>query len=203
MSNEFDDEVPMGNYGGNVLARQLHLVAKLINARERLGLSRQTFFVRMGGWDTHGNQNLRLPVLLTELDEALGLFSDVLGPGAMNVADTVTTFTASDFGRTLTSNGDGTDHGWGGHSFVMGGAVSGGEFYGQMPSFATANNPDDTGTSVSGGNNGFAGRLIPTQSVNQLGATLATWMGAQTSEINQIFPDLANFAQRDLGFMAA
>lgn len=195
MSDNADNDIGFGSYGGNRLARQLHLAAKLINARDELGLERQTIFVRMGGWDTHSNQNLRFPALLDELDTALGLFRDVLGPGALDIADSVTTFTSSDFGRTLTSNGDGSDHAWGGHSFVMGGAVSGGDFFGTMPSFATTNNPDDTGAGQE-----FAGRLIPTQSVNQLGATLARWMGATVAEIDQIFPDLANFTNRDLGF---
>jgi len=141
--------VAMGGYGGNRLAGQLHLVARLIRAREELGMTRQVFFVRMGGWDTHGNQNGRLPVLMRGLNEALGQFTYAMGPSGLNIADTVTTFTASDFGRTLTSNGDGCDHGWGGHSFVMGGAVQGGQIYGAMPSLASTNNPDDTGRSAS------------------------------------------------------
>jgi len=115
----------------------------------------------------------------------------------LGLADSVTTFTASDFGRTLTVNGTGTDHGWGGHAFVMGGAVNGGH-YGQVPDHRISdNNPDDTGDRR--GN--FAGRMIPTISVSQYGATLASWMGVPDSQLNGAFPELTNFSQRNLGFM--
>lgn len=167
-------ELDMGDVSGNGLARQLRLVAQLINNRERLGMSRQVFSVSMGGWDTHGLQLTVLPQLLEELNFALGAFNDVLGPNGLNVADTVTTFTATDFGRTLTSNGDGTDHAWGNHAFVMGGSVNGGAHYGAIPSFASVNNPDDVGNGAE-----FRGRLIPTTSVGQYGATLARWAGGR------------------------
>jgi uncharacterized protein (DUF1501 family) len=111
--------------------------------------------------------------------------------------DSVTTFTASDFGRTLTSNGNGTDHGWGGHNFVFGGAVRGGNIFGQIPDYASVGNTDDAGDD----NGGFAGRIIPTQSVNQYGATLARWMGVPDAEMLSIFPDLHNFDTHDLGFL--
>jgi len=176
----------------NRLETQLHLVARLIAARESLGLSRQVFFVRMGGWDTHSNQNERFPVLLNELESALAPFTQALD--GLGLADSVTTFTASDFGRTLTSNGNGTDHGWGGHAFVFGGAVQGGNLYGAMPEFTMNNNPNEASDG-----RGFAGRLIPTLSVNQYGATLARWMGVQDAELDAVFPGLANFTQRDLG----
>ena len=176
----------------NRLETQLHLVARLIAARESLGLSRQMFFVRMGGWDTHSNQNERFPVLLNELEGALAPFTRALD--ALGLGDSVTTFTASDFGRTLTSNGNGTDHGWGGHAFAFGGAVQGGNLYGSMPDFSMNNNPDEASDG-----NGFAGRLIPTLSVNQYGATLARWMGVEDAALDGVFPGLANFAQRDLG----
>ena len=179
----------------NKLETQLHLVARLIQSREILGQRRQMFFVNMGGWDTHSNQNERLPLLLGELNSALMNFQNAIDE--MNVAQTVTSFTASDFGRTLTSNGNGTDHGWGGHGFVMGGAVQGGQVVGNIPDYASVDNPDDAGDA--GGQ--FAGRLIPTLSVNQYGATLSRWMGANDSEISRIFPDLANFDVQDLGFM--
>ena len=178
----------------NRLEAQLHLVTRLIAARESLGLSRQLFFVRMGGWDTHSNQNERFPVLLNELDGALASFTQALDTLGFN--ESVTTFTASDFGRTLTSNGNGTDHGWGGHAFAFGGTVNGGALYGEMPNFSAINNPDEAGD----GDN-FAGRLIPTQSVNQYGATLARWMGVDDDGLNAVFPDLANFATQDLGFL--
>lgn len=178
----------------NVLANQLHMVARLIEAREQLGMERQVFFVRMGGWDTHGNQNERLPVLLTELNEALTSFQSTIT--GMQLVDSVTTFTATDFGRTLTSNGDGTDHGWGGHQFVFGGAVQGGQIYGQVPDYQPGGS-DDTGEPDSNP----AGRIIPTTSVVQYGATLAKWMGISNNELTTIFPDLSNFSTWDLEFI--
>lgn len=179
----------------NKLERQLHLVTRLIEARESLGMERQLFFVRMGGWDTHSNQNERLPLLMTELNSAVGNFRSALS--MLNLNETVTTFTASDFGRTLTSNGNGTDHGWGGHNFVFGGAVSGGRVFGDIPSYAKQGNPDDAVDS----NGEFAGRIIPTQSVGQYGATLARWMGVPEESFSSMFPDLQRFQKQDLGFM--
>jgi len=177
-----------------VLERQLHLVARLISAREQLNMNKQVFFVALGGWDTHSNQLDRLPPLLAELDSGLGKFQDAIdGLGKRN---SVTTFTASDFGRSLTSNGDGSDHGWGGHAMVMGGAVDGGKVVGEFPSFSATNNPNDAS---SGGD--FAGRIIPEISVTQYGATLANWMGLSAAEQNQILPNLSNFGVKNLGFM--
>jgi uncharacterized protein (DUF1501 family) len=179
----------------NVLASQLHMVARLIEAREQLGMERQVFFVRMGGWDTHGNQSERLPVLLTELNEALTSFQRAIT--GMQLADSVTSFTASDFGRTLTNNGDGTDHGWGSHQFVFGGAVQGGQIYGQVPSYLPGG-IDDTGIP----NDNPAGRIIPTTSVIQYGTTLAKWMGiTDENNLASIFPNLSNFSTWDLGFI--
>lgn len=180
----------------NKLERQLHLVTRLIEARESLNMERQIFFVRMGGWDTHSNQNERLPLLMTELNSAVSSFRNALS--ILNLNDSVTTFTASDFGRTLTSNGNGTDHGWGGHNFVFGGAVSGGRVVGDLPSYAKQGNPDDAVDS----NGEFAGRIIPTQSVGQYGATLARWMGVPEQSLPAMFPDLAQFQKQDLGFMS-
>lgn len=184
----------MTDIDGNRLGMQLRLVARLIKNREDLGMARQMFFVRMSGWDTHGQQAERFPVLLAELDAAVTLFQRAIDE--LGVADTVTTFTASDFGRTLTLNGDGTDHGWGGHSFVFGSSVKGG-LYGTFPSYATNNNPDDTGET----GESFAGRLIPTTAVCQYGATMARWMGLQDSHLDAAFPELQNFEQRDVGFL--
>lgn len=179
----------------NRLGRQLHLVARMISAREQLNMGRQVFFVGIDGWDTHTNQNVRLVPLLTELNAALSDFQSAIN--AMGKTDSVTTFTASDFGRTLTSNGDGTDHGWGGHAFIMGGSVKGGQIYGDLPSFTSTNNPDDAG----GSNNNFAGRIIPKISVAQYGATLASWMGVTDFERDIMLPNLSNFAEKNLGFM--
>jgi len=184
-----DDFNPNGG-----LQQQLHLVARMISAREQLNMGKQVFFVGLGGWDTHSNQNERLVPLMTELNTALTSFQAAID--GMGKADSVTTFTASDFGRTLTSNGDGTDHGWGGHSLVMGGAVKGGQVYGSFPSFASVSNPDDAGDDEN-----FAGRIIPTTSVAQYGATLADWMGVTPTEQETMLPNLANFNQKNLGFM--
>lgn len=109
------------------------------------------------------------------------------------MADKVTSFTASDFGRTLSSNGDGADHGWGSHHFVMGGAVKGGRFYGQAPDVSVSG-PDDVGQ----------GRLLPTLSVDQLAYTLGGWMGiSDTNLASLVVPQIRNFSARNLGFMAA
>ncbi len=188
------NEVGMEDLGRNRLALQLQQVARLIKNRSSLGMDRQVFFVRIGGWDTHGQQAERLPVLLSGLNQAIGSFQGALD--GLGVADSVTTFTASDFGRTLTINGDGTDHGWGGHAFVMGGAVNPGA-YGTFPSYSLENNPDDVGEN----SRDFAGRLIPSTAVCQHSATLARWMGMTEAEIDQTFPELGNFPTRDLGFM--
>jgi len=134
----------------------------------------------MGGWDTHDNQNFRLPLLLSELDRGLSDFQRSLEE--LGVEQTVTTFTSSEFGRTLSTNGDGTDHGWGGDYLVMGGAVQGGQVYGQPVSYRTGS-ADDYGDH---------GRFIPSTSINQYGSILAQWMGIQHSDLNEIFPDLRN-----------
>ena len=181
--------------GRNKIARQMHLVARLIASRERLGMTQQVFFVRMGGWDTHSDQNERQPDLFRALNEAIGAFQDTMDD--INKSSSTTCFTASDFGRTLTSNGNGTDHGWGGHNFVFGDAVDGGRVVGQMPNLSTLGNDDDTGDRR--GN--FAGRIIPQISVNQYAATIARWMGVEESALTNALPNLANFAQTDLGFM--
>ena len=142
----------------------------------------------MGGFDTHGDQNRRQPELMTELSAALAAFSsatDELGLG-----DQVVTFTNSDFGRTLTSNGDGSDHGWGGHAVVLGGSVRGNRLYGTFPTLEIGG-PDDT----------RGGRLIPTTSADQYGATLARWFGMADADLDLAFPNLKNFATRDLGFL--
>ena len=176
------------------LQQQLHLVARLISAREDLNMGKQVFYVGLGGWDTHSNQNVRIEPLLDELNTALTTFQEAID--GMGKGNTVTTFTASDFGRTLTTNGDGTDHGWGGHSLVMGGQVDGGKIYGDFPSFKSQNNPDDAGD-----NNNFAGRIIPKIAVSQFAATLADWMGVTPLEQAAMLPNLANFSVKNLGFM--
>jgi uncharacterized protein (DUF1501 family) len=188
--------LPQMQYNGrNRLAKQLHLVARLIAAREELGMQKQVFFVLMGGWDTHSDQLERLPRLLTDLNEAVDVFQGTIDD--IGLASSVTSFTASDFGRTLSSNGNGTDHGWGGHSFVFGNTVDGGRVVGDTPDYSTTNNMDDAGED----DGSFAGRIIPRIAVTQYAATLSRWMGVSESDLNQALPDLRNFAESDLGFM--
>ena len=193
-----DNPLPQMQYDGtNKLAVQLHLVARLIASREQLGMQQQVFFVQMGGWDTHTNQIESSPTLYRYLNEAVTVFQATIDD--INQSQLVTTFTASDFGRTLTSNGNGTDHGWGGHNFVFGDAVDGGRIVGQMPNYSSTNNDDDAGDR----DGNFAGRIIPKISVNQYAATLANWMGVEASVLQSALPDLANFTQQDLGFFRA
>jgi len=172
----------------NALAQQLQTVARIIGARAGLGASRQVFFVSMGGFDTHDNENRGHADLMARLSHALGYFDSVLGTLALR--DKVTLFTGSDFGRTFTSNGDGTDHGWGGHHFVHGAAVKGKEIYGRFPTVGL-NHSDEVGS----------GSFLPGVSVDQIGATIGKWFGVSDSNLDLVFPNLKNF-QRDLGFMA-
>ena len=183
----------------NPLSQQLQIVARLIDASSAAGVQarRQVFFVSLGGFDTHDNQNRNHADLMARLAHALRYFDTTLG--AMGARNAVTTFTASDFGRTFTSNGDGTDHGWGAHHFVMGGAVRGGDLYGNFPVLgaknANNNNFDSSPNQV--GN----GALLPETSVDQLGATLGRWFGLSDGQLLDIFPNLTNHSQRNLGFM--
>lgn len=162
------------------LSQQLETVAKSIAAREQLGSNRQVFSVAIGGFDTHSEQAASLPELQKQIDEAVVAFYQSMVE--LGLQNDVTLFTASDFGRTLASNGDGTDHGWGAHHFVIGGGVQGGQIYGDIP-IADFNHPLDAGS----------GRLIPTQSVDQYAAALGRWFGIEQSELERIFPNLANF----------
>jgi uncharacterized protein (DUF1501 family) len=174
---------------GNTLAAQLAMVAKVVSVSAELGAKRQVFMVSLGGFDTHSNQDTTHPALLTQLAAAIDAFQKAMVE--LNAAQKVTLFTASDFGRTLTINGDGTDHGWGGHHFVVGGAVKGKQVVGSYPDL-TSNASTDAGN----------GRLIPTTAVEQYAATLARWMGVADSDLPLVLPNLGNFATRDLGFMS-
>lgn len=164
----------------NPLATQLQMVARTIAARTALGTKRQVFFVSLGGFDLHDNLLTQHPGLLTNVSEAISSF--YAATVELGVAQQVTTFTASDFGRTLTSNGDGSDHGWGSHHFVVGGGVAGQQFFGTLPTLAV-NGPDDVGQ----------GRLLPTTSVDQLGAALATWFGVSATDLPLVLPHVGNF----------
>ena len=179
---------PTSPFPSSPLGSSLKMVARVIRAREQLGLSRQIFFVGFGGWDTHSEQGRRHPVLLKTLSEAMAAFYQ--STNELGVTDNVATFTAADFGRSLTSNGDGSDHGWGGHQLVMGGAVNGNSIYGQMPEYR-----------IEGGSDAGKGKIIPTTSVDQYGATLAQWYGLDQSNLNEVFPNLRNFNQTNLGFL--
>lgn len=182
------NSVIRGTATTNPLAEQLQIVARMIAARSTLGLRRQVFFVNLGGFDTHDKQNLNHADLMARLDHGLGYFNTVLQ--SLGVADAVTTFTASDFGRTFTSNGDGTDHGWGAHHFVMGGAVRGGHIVGTFPTLGAKNsNNNEFDSSPDQLANGS---LLPTTSVDQLGAALASWLGVATN--TGIFPNISNFS---------
>lgn len=185
-ATDFSTYLP-SDIGG--LAAQLKMVAQMIQAGPALGLKRQVFMVSQGGYDTHDNLLVRHPKLLTELGRSMAGFQAALD--SIGVAPQVTTFTASDFGRTLTPNSDGSDHGWGSVHFVMGGAVKGGAYFGQVPVL------DGSAASVDVGR----GRLLPTTSVDQFAATLAGWFGVSDQEMASVAPNIANFGTRNLGFV--
>ncbi len=170
------------------LGGQLQTVAQLIQGRQALGQARQIYFVATDGFDTHGSQLESQGPLLGEVSDALSAF--YAATVELQVASSVTAFTASDFGRTYLSNGDGSDHGWGSHHLIVGGAVAGGRLYGTAPSLAI-NGPDDTGE----------GRWIPSTSVDEYSATLAKWFGVGASDMPTVFPNLHRFSHPDLGFM--
>ena len=170
------------------LGQQLAAVARLISVRASLGVKRQIFFVGLGGFDTHADQLTRHQSLLRSLSQNLDAF--YRATEAMGLAGSVTAFTASDFGRSLTVNGDGTDHGWSSHQLIVGGAVRGGRFYGQMPDLVPGGARDYTG-----------GRFAPTSSVDQYGSTLLQWFGIPPSEMSAVFPNIGRFATGNLGFL--
>jgi uncharacterized protein (DUF1501 family) len=173
----------------NPLAASLQTVARIIAGRASLGVTRQIFYVQLGSFDTHDGQAQTHARLLTQLGSAFEYFDGVMVN--MGLSNSVTSFTISDFGRTLTSNSDGTDHGWGSHHFVVGGAVQGQNMYGQYPVIGS-NQANDLG----------AGRLIPTTAVEQYAGTLASWFGLSDGQIRTVFPNFGNFGTSPyLGFM--
>ncbi|MGA3035406.1 MAG: DUF1501 domain-containing protein [Terracidiphilus sp.] len=174
----------------NPLAASLQTVARIIAGRAALGVNRQIFYVQLGSFDTHNNQAQIHSQLLTQLGAAFEYFDSLMV--GMGLSDNVTAFTISDFGRTLTCNSNGTDHGWGSHHFVVGGAVNGQNMYGTYP-VVGVDQANDVG----------AGRLIPTTSVEQYAGTLAQWFGLSDGQIRTIFPNFANFGTSPyLGFMS-
>ncbi len=180
--------------GESKLGDQLEMVLKAIKVRETLGVKRQTFFVFLGGWDLHSSLLNPHQALLDQLDDALGDFQTALNSAGLS--EQVTTFTASDFGRSLTSNGQGSDHAWGGHQLVMGGAVNGGDVYGQYPDLYQGA-PLDLGR----------GRIVPTTSVDEYFAEMACWFGISRQQLPLIFPNIERFLDlggnaQPLGFMS-
>ncbi len=179
------------------LGNQLKTIARLVNAAPSLGLKRQIFFARIGGWDLHDQQVVAGNTttgahanLLRDVSQSMNAFNSALTElGAQNQ---VTTFTASDFGRTFNTNGDGSDHGWGSHHLIMGGAVKGGTIYGKMPTWTVdGSGPEDTGR----------GRWLPTTSVDEFSATLATWFGVSATNLPVVLPNIGRFAKPNLGFL--
>ena len=172
-------------------AKQLYQVAKLIEARASTGAKRQIFFVQLGSFDTHNTQLTRQQNLFAELAPALKAFYDATV--LLGVSSQVTTFTLSEFGRTLQpASGGGSDHAWGSHHFILGDAVKGGDMYGQYPQLIIGG-PNEAETE---------GRWIPTTALDQYGATLAKWFGVSSAQLPAVFPNLGKFPLSDLGFMA-
>jgi len=171
------------------IGRQLQQVAQILQLRSATGMSRQVFFCSLGGFDTHSGQSWGQWDLLRQIAAGMSAFYNATVE--MGIADKVTTFTESDFGRTLQPSGTGSDHGWGSHQLVLGGAVKGGDVYGTFPTLALGG-PDDSGN---------RGAMIPSTSVDQYGATMAKWFGVSPAAMVQVFPTLANFTTTDVGFM--
>lgn len=187
-------------FPSTTLGNQLKQVAKLMKFRPELNMSRQIFYVQLGGFDTHSSQVTPHAGLLRQVSQALKAFYDETV--AQGISENVTTFTMSDFNRTLnpagSGSGVGSDHGWGGHHFVIGGSVLGGNFYGKttangtiFPTLVTSG-PDDADT---------RGRIIPTVAVEQYASTLARWFGLSTADLPLVFPNINSFIGTDLGFM--
>lgn len=173
------------------LGQQLAQVARIISVRQLLGLNRQVFFATQGGYDTHSGQLGTQAGLMQELGDAMAMFYTVMGE--LGLADSVTLFTESEFSRTFQPNGTaGTDHAWAGHQFILGGAAKA-DVYGKFPSLELGGSDDS----------GNRGNWIPNYSLDQYGATLAKWFGVPDSNLGAIFPNLANFVEKDLGFMSA
>ncbi|MGD1092249.1 MAG: DUF1501 domain-containing protein [Bryobacteraceae bacterium] len=176
---------------GNPLAAQLNMVARIIGVHAGLGLNRQIFFCSLDGFDTHGSQISIQTPLLQQLSQALNAFDNATVE--LGVAQQVTSFTSSEFGRTLMANSSGgTDHAWGNHHLIVGGSVAGGDLYGTYPTLTLGNATyDATGR----------GSMIPGTSVDQYGATFAQWFGVAPANLPQIFPNIGNFTNNNLGFM--
>lgn len=186
---DFNVEFPEQT-GHNPLSAQLEMVAKMISVQSTLGMNRQVFFCQVGGFDNHDNHLNDHAASLSNLDGAVGAFQAAIAE--LNMENDVTLFTASDFSRTWRSNGQGSDHGWGASHFVIGGEVSGGDFYGDMPVIETASTDAISDH----------GRVIPTIAVDEYAATLAQWFGVSSGpQLIDILPNIGRFNTTDLGFM--
>jgi uncharacterized protein (DUF1501 family) len=176
---------PTVTFPNTGLGNQLRMIARIIRARTTLNMTRQVFFCSVGGYDTHASQLGSHTTLYQQISQAIGAFYNETV--AMGIQNDCLLFTASDFGRTLAANGAGTDHGWGSHHLVVGGSVQGGKLYGTFPpmSYYPAN-PYDVGQ----------GRLLPTSSIDQYGATIAQWFGVQAADLPTVFPNLPNFSSQ-------
>ncbi|MEI6533855.1 MAG: DUF1501 domain-containing protein [Verrucomicrobiaceae bacterium] len=200
-ANATSASLPNGiTFPATYIGSRLAMVAKAIQGRAGLGATRQTFFIQRGGWDHHSGVLANQAIMLPEVSAAIGVFYDCMA--ALGIQNKVTLFTASDFGRTLTSNGQGSDHAWGSNQIVVGGAVNGKRIYGQYPDLAI--NPD-VGTEVNPLDTG-RGRFIRTTSCDQFFAELALWLGVSASDLPLILPNIGNFyspgsASPPLGFM--
>ncbi len=189
---EYTELFPLSTLPGgglNRVAGQLRMILRMIQARGSLRMRRQIFFASLGGFDTHDAQLEDHHSLLAELSNALADFYQATA--TLGVSDEITLFTASDFNRTYNSNGKGSDHAWGGHHMVLGGAVNGGALYGRMPVLANGG-PDDTGS---------RGSWIPSISTDEMSATLARWFGVPEGDLPLVLPNIGRFNNSNLGFM--
>lgn len=182
-------------FPGTTIGKQLQDIARVISLNAQLSVGRQVFFCSLGGFDTHSGQPYQQWDLLQQISKSLDAFSAAMQ--AWGVDNKVTVFTLSDFGRTLQPSGSGTDHGWGNHHVIMGGAVNGGRMYGKFPLMTNYANFNASADDYADNR----GTMLPSTSLVQYGATLAKWMGASDAQLNSIFPVLSNFTVRDLGFM--
>ncbi len=176
-------------FSNSNLGQQLRTIARLVVAAPQLGLKRQVFFARIGGWDLHDAQLNAHANLFADVSRNVSAF--YRATVELGCADQVTTFTASDFGRTYNTNGDGSDHGWGSNHLVVGGAVKGGDIYGKMADL-TIRGPDDTGS---------RGSWIPTTSVDEYSATLASWFGVSPTNLPLVLPNIGRFGSPNMGFL--
>ena len=181
------------NFSNNSVSANMELIAKTIAVRDTLNVSRQTFFINFGGWDHHDGVLENQTTMLSVVSKALSEFQAAMEE--LNLSDCVTTFTISDFGRTLTSNGNGSDHAWGGNVMAMGGSVNGGQIYGEYPSLALNGN-DDVGGAI----------MLPSLSTDEYFAELSKWFGVSNGDLGYVLPNIENFydpnsASLPIGFM--